>query len=277
MSKLDKLANILYDLKNISDNEDLFFDPSNIDTDTSPRRFTKSHTFLKGGADDDAASGSSSTPEYCYMIVPDSGYNTDLKKLKCFVYGAVHEALPDDKLPILFDQNNATTLVNKLVAHVKTHGTLHGKDNCPYPVGGFVVVKCKMGGVSVATISDAVIYSGDGKRDYSKLSDKTSDVIMYTMSGVTHGVINKSALSKLTLEGVKYAHKFDIPEHVKTVLLNNTCPGLGESCVKTLHAAWNSSGSDYVTQEGGDYTSKYLEEKAKYRRLKALYNKQYVH
>ncbi len=273
MSKLDKLANILYGLNNVSDNDDLLFDPNSIDTDVAPRHImtSKSHTLLKGGAD-----SATSQSGYCYMIVPDSGYNTDLKKLKCFVYGAIHEALPDNKLPVLFDQTNVTTVVNKLVEHVKTHGTLHGKDSCPYPVGGFVVVKCKMNDASVTTIPDTILYSADGKRDYSKLSGTSSDVIMYTMSGVTHGVIDKGALSKLTLEGVKYAHKFDIPEHIKTVLLNNTCPGLGESCVKTLHAAWKSTDSEYVAQEGGDYTAKYLEEKAKYHRLKALYNKQYV-
>ena len=289
MSKLNKLANIFHSLNNDNDDDDtLFFDPHDIDTESDTHHFVPSGSrTLRGGAGEDETvalpttvlESTSERPSHCYIVVPDSGYANRPEELKLFVYGAIHPSVKN-RVPILFDDASVNDLITKMTTHTEKEGTLHGSTSCPYPVGGFVVVKCTIpGDMSTESTLDSDLFTEKGERDYAKINSSPNNIVMYKVEGdsTVRGLIKNSALKSLTIEAIRYGNKFDIDEHVKNVLLNNTCPGLNSESLKLLNKAWKAfsdTSTEYVLQEGGDYMAKYLEEKAKYRKLKALYSKQ---
>lgn len=270
MSGLDKLATFFNKMNNASDDEVLEF---NINSDTEYRVSTHRQS---GGASGETLSSSvpSDAPavdvttvktQTCYVVVPDSVYNNNGAKLKWFTYGQVHEDLKD-KMPVLFTEEDATKLANKLKNYIDEKGTLHGEQKCPYPVGGFVIAECEISDGTVQDVAEKDLFSGGGKRNYSVINKSNADLVTYTIGGGKHGFVNSEGINKLQIKKVKYGIKLDILPHLRSLLLNNT--DMDNESLTTLNNAWKNNADTYTelpNQSGGSY----LAEKRKYLQMKA--------
>jgi hypothetical protein len=193
--------------------------------------------------------------EIFYHVVLDCDFGEFIDAEKravrqAIIFGKVAQNI-GDRVPILFDKNEAVNVATKLITMVVARGSTGVGTNKKYPFLGAVIIGCKFDGSQISEESTIV----GGSRNYSNMNQLTADLSYYTVDGKTRGTISRDAMSKIRIMNCEYIVRQDLNPDNGFALLN-LCGSLTVDDVAHLKCLYNKEGKGCFSKEK---TSKLLD------------------
>ena len=212
---------------------------------------------------------------YHIILDCDFGIRNKLHTHKNPVFGKLRNVLNEQKIPVLFNLDEATIIANRLIDQTVNMGSISDKK---YPVFGAVILGLRLQNIKVKQRN---ANTGGGSTDYSLLNlHEDYDLIIYKVKGNERGVLARNTLEKAELLSAKYVTKLNTQMNVG-FSLHNLNTNLSSSDIQLLKKLYDNNGqlmlfNTSTTSQGGsknDYKSMYLQEKKRYLQLKELAKK----
>lgn len=186
-----------------------------------------------------------------YHVVVDSDFGNFLRNVdrNAVVFGRIlnTQNMIEDRIPILFDRDEAINVAKKLINMIINSGSSGVENDKRYPYLGAVIVGLNFEEYQNVSHNKVELSVVNGKLDYSNLSGE-QDLILYSVQNATRGLLKKSVLKNTGIVNSQYVVRNDINVDNGFALLN-LCSTLTVEDIKTLKCLYLGEKSPCFDQD----------------------------